>query len=180
MDSTEHASLSWTGCYFDSCLIHLSDKQGSNWFPKPPKKPKRAKDRYREIQEQFDQHQCDASKEDAEPGEGEPLDQNLGQEEEGCSAQAEGGPEEDEKARGVERPMERHGEWGEESQPSPETSQEKREGITRTAPVLATCCKEGNRLCCPNYLFDQHDDQGVICPPRLSRGDATLTEADYN
>ena len=29
-----HATLSWTGCYDDDCYIHLSDKQGSGWFPK--------------------------------------------------------------------------------------------------------------------------------------------------
>ena len=32
----DHATLSWTGCYNDDCYIHLSDKQGSGWFPKRP------------------------------------------------------------------------------------------------------------------------------------------------
>ena len=32
----DHATLSWTGCYDDDCYIHLSDKQGSGWFPKRP------------------------------------------------------------------------------------------------------------------------------------------------
>ena len=31
-----HATLSWTGCYDNDCYIHLSDKQGSGWFPKRP------------------------------------------------------------------------------------------------------------------------------------------------
>ena len=33
-----HDSLSWTGCYDDSCLVHLSDKQGSGWFPTKPRR----------------------------------------------------------------------------------------------------------------------------------------------
>ena len=32
-----HATLSWTGCYDNDCYIHLSDKQGSGWFPKRPR-----------------------------------------------------------------------------------------------------------------------------------------------
>ena len=32
-----HATLSWTGCYDGNCYIHLSDKQGSKWFPKRPR-----------------------------------------------------------------------------------------------------------------------------------------------
>ena len=32
-----HATLSWTSCYDDNCYIHLSDKQGSRWFPKQPR-----------------------------------------------------------------------------------------------------------------------------------------------
>ena len=32
----DHATLSWTGCYDNDCYIHLSDKQGSEWFPKQP------------------------------------------------------------------------------------------------------------------------------------------------
>ena len=30
----DHATLSWTGCYDNDCYIDLSDKQGSEWFPK--------------------------------------------------------------------------------------------------------------------------------------------------
>ena len=31
-----HATLSWTGCFDNSCYIHLSDKQRLGWFPKQP------------------------------------------------------------------------------------------------------------------------------------------------
>ena len=31
---SDHACLSWTGCYNDSCLIHLGDKQGSGYYPR--------------------------------------------------------------------------------------------------------------------------------------------------
>ena len=34
----DHATLSWTGCYDNDCYIHLSDKQGSGWFPKQPRR----------------------------------------------------------------------------------------------------------------------------------------------
>jgi Retrotransposon gag protein/Zinc knuckle len=37
----EHKNLSWTFCYDDNCYIHLSSKQGTGWFPKEPKKPKK-------------------------------------------------------------------------------------------------------------------------------------------
>ncbi|KAL8975953.1 MAG: hypothetical protein Q9177_006948, partial [Variospora cf. flavescens] len=30
--------MSWTACYEDDCTIHLSDKQGSGWFPRRPRK----------------------------------------------------------------------------------------------------------------------------------------------
>ena len=33
----DHASLSWTACYDDSCMIHNADKEGSGWYPKEPK-----------------------------------------------------------------------------------------------------------------------------------------------
>ena len=32
-----HATLSWTSCYNNNCYIHLSNKQGSGWFPKRPR-----------------------------------------------------------------------------------------------------------------------------------------------
>ena len=35
--TSNHDSLSWTACYDDSCTTHLSDKDGSGWFPKLPK-----------------------------------------------------------------------------------------------------------------------------------------------
>lgn len=34
----EHKNLNWTACYDDGCYTHLSDKEGSGWFPKQPKK----------------------------------------------------------------------------------------------------------------------------------------------
>ena len=33
---SNHAMLSWTGCYDDNCYIYFSDKQGSGWFLKRP------------------------------------------------------------------------------------------------------------------------------------------------
>ena len=33
-----HASLSWTACYDHDCRIHLSDKDGSGWFPRRPRR----------------------------------------------------------------------------------------------------------------------------------------------
>jgi hypothetical protein len=34
----DHAMLSWTACYKDSCLVHKSDKDGAGWYPKKPSK----------------------------------------------------------------------------------------------------------------------------------------------
>lgn len=34
----DHGRLSWTACYDDSCNVHLSDKQGSGWFPTRPRR----------------------------------------------------------------------------------------------------------------------------------------------
>ena len=31
-----HAGMSWTACYDDECLVHMSEKDG-RWFPKEPK-----------------------------------------------------------------------------------------------------------------------------------------------
>lgn len=36
-EARRHMCLSWTACYDDSCQVHLSEKQGSNWYPKPPR-----------------------------------------------------------------------------------------------------------------------------------------------
>jgi hypothetical protein len=33
--------MSWTACYDDNCLTHLSEKEGSGWFPRKPKTRKR-------------------------------------------------------------------------------------------------------------------------------------------
>lgn len=38
MKAAEHSKLSWTACSTNSCLAHLSDKQGSGYFPKKEKK----------------------------------------------------------------------------------------------------------------------------------------------
>ena len=34
----DHAILSWTACYNDHCLIHLSEKEGANWYPQKKKR----------------------------------------------------------------------------------------------------------------------------------------------
>jgi hypothetical protein len=39
--SPEHATLNWTFCTKDNCLVHLGDKQGAGWFPS--KRQKRSK-----------------------------------------------------------------------------------------------------------------------------------------
>jgi hypothetical protein len=36
--SGNHAALSWTTCYSDECTVHKSDKQGSGWYPKEPRR----------------------------------------------------------------------------------------------------------------------------------------------
>ncbi|KAF3762853.1 hypothetical protein M406DRAFT_263123, partial [Cryphonectria parasitica EP155] len=33
-----YGSLSWIFCYDDNCLIHLSSKEGSEWFPQKPRR----------------------------------------------------------------------------------------------------------------------------------------------
>src|SRR5262249_47780790 len=40
-DRDDHASLSWTGCYDDNCLVHIRDKEGSGWFPKDPRRARK-------------------------------------------------------------------------------------------------------------------------------------------
>ena len=34
----EHAAFSWTACYDDGCRTHLSEKEGSGWFPREPRR----------------------------------------------------------------------------------------------------------------------------------------------
>ena len=34
----KHAHMSWTACYDDYCYIHKSDKDGSGWYPKKPRR----------------------------------------------------------------------------------------------------------------------------------------------
>ena len=31
------AGMSWIDCHDDKCLVHMSEKDGSGWFPKQPK-----------------------------------------------------------------------------------------------------------------------------------------------
>ena len=33
----EHTQLSWTGCYDDNYLTHISEKDGAGWYPQKPK-----------------------------------------------------------------------------------------------------------------------------------------------
>ena len=35
-EENNHAGMSWTACYDDECLVHMSEKSGG-WFPKEPK-----------------------------------------------------------------------------------------------------------------------------------------------
>ena len=35
-EANSHAGMSWTACYDDECLVHMSEKSGK-WFPKEPK-----------------------------------------------------------------------------------------------------------------------------------------------
>ncbi|KAH0613946.1 uncharacterized protein H6S33_005832 [Morchella sextelata] len=37
----QHGLMSWTACYDDSCPVHFSDKNGSGWFPKAPRRRRR-------------------------------------------------------------------------------------------------------------------------------------------
>ena len=37
-EENSHAGMSWIDCHDDECLVHMSDKDGSGWFPKQPKK----------------------------------------------------------------------------------------------------------------------------------------------
>jgi retrotransposon gag protein/zinc knuckle protein len=36
-ETANHDGMSWTACYDDNCNTHLSDKQGSGWFPRKPR-----------------------------------------------------------------------------------------------------------------------------------------------
>jgi len=40
----DHATLSWTACYKDSCLVHRSDKDGAGWYPRKPSRKTTTKD----------------------------------------------------------------------------------------------------------------------------------------
>ena len=45
----EHGLLSWTACYDDGCLVHVSEKDGASWYPRKPKKNKSSKQRTQET-----------------------------------------------------------------------------------------------------------------------------------
>ena len=34
----DHAGKSWTACYDDECLVHMSEKDAEGWFPKQARK----------------------------------------------------------------------------------------------------------------------------------------------
>ena len=34
----QHDSMSWTACYNNACQTHKGDKDGSGWYPRPPRK----------------------------------------------------------------------------------------------------------------------------------------------
>jgi len=36
--TTPHAAMHWSACFNDRCDVHLRDKEGANWFPKPPRR----------------------------------------------------------------------------------------------------------------------------------------------
>ena len=38
-----HGTLSWTACYDDGCLIHLSSKDGAGWFPRRSRNARRGR-----------------------------------------------------------------------------------------------------------------------------------------
>lgn len=42
VEKDNHAGLHWTACYNDGCGIHMSAKDGAGWYPKKPRKNKRA------------------------------------------------------------------------------------------------------------------------------------------
>lgn len=42
--AVRHEHLSWTACYNDNCLVHLSEKEGSGWYPKPSRPQSTASD----------------------------------------------------------------------------------------------------------------------------------------
>ena len=33
----DHEGKSWTACYDNECLVHMSDKDAEGWFPKRPR-----------------------------------------------------------------------------------------------------------------------------------------------
>ena len=52
-DHPDHLGMSWTACYDDSCMGHLSDKQGSGYWPKRKQRTLRVQATQREAMESF-------------------------------------------------------------------------------------------------------------------------------
>ena len=55
-EKPDHAMLSWTVCYNNSCLIHLSEKQGSRWFSGSKGQLYATHHQGKELKEHFQQH----------------------------------------------------------------------------------------------------------------------------
>ena len=36
-EENSHAGISWIDCHDDECLVHMSEKDRSGWFPRKPK-----------------------------------------------------------------------------------------------------------------------------------------------
>ena len=49
-----HPVLSWESCYDDECPVHLSEKQGENWFPRKPSKKRKELAREMEWETSYD------------------------------------------------------------------------------------------------------------------------------
>jgi hypothetical protein len=39
--TTSHAAMHWGACYEDKCPVHLGEKDGANYYPKPPRRQQR-------------------------------------------------------------------------------------------------------------------------------------------
>ena len=49
-----HPGLNWASCYDDECPVHLSEKQGENWFPRKPSKKRKELARDMEWETSYD------------------------------------------------------------------------------------------------------------------------------
>ena len=55
----EHAVMSWTACHNDSCFIHLSEKEGSGWFPQERRSKKSKPQVWLNATSEIDSPTCD-------------------------------------------------------------------------------------------------------------------------